>query len=530
MRRFARLFRELDQTTKTNRKVDILSRYFNEVSDEDKIWTIALLTNKKPKRTVKAASLREWAAGMAGLPVWLFDESYRIVGDLAESIALMLPPPEGESNRSLSDWVIFILSQSKNADDVKRENIQGAWKKMDYYERFVFNKLITGGFRIGVSQKLLVRALSKHTEIDENTLAHKLTGQWDPKKIAFKELILDNSPFDQISKPYPFYLTYPIETITDLGNPREWFAERKWDGIRGQFIKREGHLFLWSRGNELITDQFPELSILRTLLQDGTVFDGEILSYKDKKPLGFQYLQKRLGRKNVSRKLIKEVPIIFKAFDVLEHQGKDIRNWPLKDRRLILQELILKVGLYDSLQLSDLISFDSWDDLDKERQSSRIYKCEGIMLKRKDSAYKIGRCRGEWWKWKTDPLTIDAIVLYAEQGHGRRANLFTDYTLAVWNENKLIPFTKAYSGLTDAEFQEVTRFVKDNTLERFGPVRAIRPSLVFEIAFEGIQKSNRHKSGVALRFPRIRRWRKDKHPKEANSLEDLKKILTQYGV
>ena len=530
MWQFAQLFRELDQTTKTKRKIAVLVKYFNEVSDEDKIWTIALLTNKRPRRTVKLAFLREWAAEMADLPGWLFDESYHIVGDLAESIALMLPHPEGKSNRSLAERMSFILSQSKNTEEEKKRDIQNAWGEMDYYERFVFNKLITGGFRIGVAQKLLTRALSEVSGIPENVITHKLMGQWDPGKISYSELMVETNPSDQISRPYPFYLAYAMENLmTDLGEPEEWIAERKWDGVRGQFIKRAGQIFLWSRGEELITDQFPELHILKTLLPDGTVLDGEILPFKNGKPMSFQYLQKRLGRKHVNKKMIKDVPVVFKAYDVLEHRGNDIREWPLNDRRDVLSKLISVVGLADALQISELISFASWKTLDRERMTSRDYRCEGVMLKRKNSVYRTGRFRGDWWKWKIDPLTIDAVVLYAEQGHGRRATLFTDYTLAVWNENKLIPFTKAYSGLTDSEFHEVTRFVKDNTLERYGPVRAIRPSLVFEIAFEGIQRSNRHRSGVALRFPRINRWRKDMHPKEANTIEDLMKILDHYG-
>ncbi len=530
MKRFAALFQALDQTTKINAKVAALEQYFREAPESDRLWTIALLSHRRPRRTVSTTLLREWAAEQAQLPLWLFEESYHIVGDLAESIALVLPKPKKSSERSLTGWIEMIKGLKDETDEVKKEAIFDAWSSLTHPERFVFNKLITGGWRIGVSQKLMTRALSRATGIAENILAHRLMGDWTPDTINFQALIFEENISDNLSKPYPFYLAYALDISPDeLGDPMEWQAERKWDGIRGQLILREGELFVWSRGEELVTDRFPEYQVLKNLLPEGTVIDGEILTFKDGQVLPFQNLQTRIGRKNVSKNILKKAPVVLRAYDLLEYSGEDIRQQPLIERRRRLEDIYAKIDAEEVLQLSEIVEFDSWHQLDELRRRAREYYSEGIMLKRKDSVYKSGRKKGDWWKWKIDPLTIDAVMIYAQQGHGRRANLFTDYTFAVWDGDTLVPFAKAYSGLTDAEFNEVTRYVRQNTIDRFGPVRAVTPNLVFEVAFEGIQASGRHKSGVALRFPRIHRWRKDKHPKEANTLEDLKGMLSLYG-
>ena len=530
MKRFAALFEALDQTTKTNAKVAALESYFIEAPDQDKLWTIALLSHRRPRRTISTTFLREWAAEQANLPLWLFEESYHIVGDLAESIALVLPKPTMKIESSLSQWIRTIQNLKDVSDEDKKLAVVEAWAGLSHPERFVFNKIITGGFRIGVSQKLMTRALSRATGIEENKLAHRLMGDWTPDTIDFQKLLFDENIADDLSKPYPFYLAYALDQKPEeIGTPEAWQAERKWDGIRGQLIKRSGQIFVWSRGEELVTNRFPEYGRLQDHLPDGTVIDGEILPYKDGVPLSFQALQTRIGRKNVSKAILKKAPVILRAYDLMEYQGMDIREEPLHLRRKYLEEIVEQVNLPEVLQLSEIVLFGTWDQLNAVRENARAHYCEGIMLKRKDSIYKSGRKKGDWWKWKIDPLTIDAVMLYAQQGHGRRANLFTDYTFAVWDGDALVPFAKAYSGLTDQEFEEITKFVRQNTIDRFGPVRAVTPSLVFEVAFEGIQKSTRHKSGVALRFPRMHRWRKDKHPKEANTLEDLKAMLELYG-
>lgn len=530
MRDFAALFSALDQTTRTNEKVAALSRYFETAPDSDRLWTIALMSGRRPKRTVTTSRLREWAAEQAGIPLWLFEESYPIVGDLAETIALVLPAPTGRSDQTLTDWILEIRNLANADEDTRKARILQAWATLDTPERFAFNKLITGGFRMGVSQKLMTRALSKATGIEEPELAHRLMGKWNPDETTFDSLILAPNPEADLSKPYPFYLSYPLDTAPDdLGEPSDWSAEHKWDGIRGQLVLRGGDHHLWSRGEELMTDRFPEFSILADFVPPGTVIDGEVLAWKNETPMSFAALQKRIGRKTVPAKLLKDTPVILRAYDLLEHNGDDIRALPFSQRRARLEALVANVPADAPLRLSPQLVFASWEELAAERARSREIFAEGVMLKRLDSPYRDGRRKGDWWKWKVDPLVIDAVMIYAQAGHGRRANLFTDFTFAVWDGNTLVPFTKAYSGLTDAEFRAITAWVRKNTIERFGPVRSVTAEHVFEIAFEGIAESPRHKSGVALRFPRMSRWRKDKPVSEANTLGDLKAMLDAYS-
>ncbi|KAF0674952.1 ATP-dependent DNA ligase [Profundibacterium mesophilum] len=532
MKRFAALFTRLDQTTRTNLKVAALADYFREAADADRVWTIALLSGRRPKRTVTTTLLRRWAAEQAGIPLWLFEESYPIVGDLAETIALILPPPEAVSDAPLTHWISQIGALASLPEEERRARVLDAWSRLEPTERFVFNKLITGGFRMGVSQKLMTRALSQATGIEESDLAHRLMGDWRPGETSFEALILAPDPSADLSKPYPFYLAYQLDGTPDaLGAPGAWFAERKWDGIRGQLVLRGGACFVWSRGEELITDRFPEFAPLADALPAGTVIDGEILAWKEEAPMAFAALQKRLGRKTVPAKLLADAPAILYAYDLLEEGGTDIRALPFAERRARLERLVGN-AVRDTdlpLRLSPEVPFADWDALATERARARALAAEGVMLKRRDSPYRDGRRKGDWWKWKVDPLSIDAVLIYAQQGHGRRANLFTDFTFGVWSGNQLVPFTKAYSGLTDAEFRKITAWVRKNTLERYGPVRHVTPHHVFEIGFEGIQKSPRHKSGVALRFPRMLRWRHDKPLQEANSLADLEAILAAYG-
>lgn len=530
MQRFAHLFTALDQTTKTNTKVEALAQYFREANDQDKLWTIALFSKRRPKRTITTTFLREWAAEKAALPLWLFEESYHVVGDLAETIALVLPPPEEKHEQPLSYWIEQIRKLRKASEEEKKEFVFSAWEGLDTAERFVFNKLITGGFRMGVSQKLMTRALSKAYDLDENKVAHRLMGKWTPDETTFEELILTKDPTEDLSRPYPFYLAYALEDKPeDIGDPDEWSAEWKWDGIRSQWIQRNGKVYIWSRGEELVTDKYPELNEPFGPKEINVVIDGELMPFKNGEPLLFNDLQKRIGRKKVSKKLMDEIPVIIKAYDLLEFKGEDIRSRPYRERRQLLKEWLSLLPEEAPMQISENIAFDQWSTLVDKREEARSIGSEGLMLKQQGSPYLSGRKKGDWWKWKVDPFTIDGVLIYAQQGHGRRSNLFTDYTFAVWDdEGKLIPFTKAYSGLTDKEFGEITAFVRNNTLERYGPVRAVQPQLVFEIAFEGIAPSPRHKSGIALRFPRMKRWRKDKPAKEANTLEDLYEILKAY--
>lgn len=529
MRDFADLYTRVDQTTKTTVKVAAMADYFRTASDADKLWCIALFSGRRPKRVITTTLLREWAAERAGLPLWLFEECYPIVGDLAETISLFLPPATGDEDRPLSDWISELKRLSALDDAARKKGILRAWDSLPQTERFLFTKLLTGGFRIGVSQKLMTRALARATEQDEAVLTHKLMGNWTPDTTTWRGLIEEDDPTADLSRPYPFYLAYGLEDLDQLGPTSDWFIDRKWDGIRGQFILREGEHHLWSRGEELMTDRFPELAQLRDFLPDGCVIDGEILAFRDETPLSFNALQKRIGRKSVPKKVLTEAPVILMAYDLLELDGTDIRKVTLETRRNQLETILKNVPPGMPIRLSPEVTGATWDALAAERERSRDLAAEGLMLKRRDSPYLAGRKKGDWWKWKIDPLTIDAVMIYAQAGSGRRANLFTDFTFAVKNGKDLVPFTKAYSGLTDAEFRQITNWVRRNTLQRFGPVRQVPPEHVFEIAFEGIQSSPRHKSGIALRFPRMLRWRQDKPVDEINSLDDLKDMLAQYG-
>lgn len=529
MKLFASLIKTLDSTTKTTMKVAALATYFKEATDRDKVWTIAILSHRRPPRFVNTTLLREWASELAHIPLWLFEESYHIVGDLAETIALVVPVSKASSEKSLTQYLEEMLLLKKKSDLEKKEYLLHEWANLNYYERFVFTKLITGSFRIGVSQKLMTRALSQATEIEEDVLAYKLMGNWQAQTVTFQELVIDEDQSQKYSRPYPFFLAYAVEeNVSDLGDITEFLAEHKWDGIRSQTIVRNGELFIWSRGEELVTDKYPELHILKDHIPDGTVIDGELVPFVNGQIGTFNDLQQRIGRKTLPKKMLKEVPVIIKAYDILEWEGKDVRTTPFSKRRAILESLycnIRHIGL--PLGISDTMEFDSWEAMGIERERSREMRSEGLMIKRKDSPYRVGRKKGDWYKWKVDPLTIDAVLTYAMRGHGRRSNLFTDYTFGLWNEDKtaLVTFAKAYSGLTDAEFKKVDAWIKKNTLERFGPVRSVTPHHVFEIAFEGIALSKRHKSGIATRFPRILRWRVDKKKEEANTLDDLKSMI-----
>ncbi len=528
MKRFARLFAALDSTTRTAAKTEALADYFRTAPAPDRVWTIALLSGRRPKRAVTAAELKEWAADAAGIPLWLFEETYPVVGDLAETIALVLPPPAQASDISLTETLTRLIALTGQPADARRAAIGAAWDSLVGDERFLFNKLITGGFRMGVSQGLMTRALAAATGLDEATLAHRLMGDWNPARLTFDALIAGDG--DVGVKPYPFALASPLEAGADtLGAPAGWIAEWKWDGIRGQMINRPGAFALWSRGEELITDRFPDFNPLIDFLPPGCVIDGEILVWGTgplaDQPQPFAALQKRIGRKSVPKKLLAEAPAKMLGYDLLEDGGRDLRAAPLAARRARLGAIIAALPPGLPLALSPALPFATWDELAATRALARGAQAEGLMLKRADSGYHVGRKRGDWWKWKLDPYSVDAVMIYAQAGHGRRATLFTDFTFAVRDGNDLVPFTKAYSGLTDDEFRQITAWVQKHTLERFGPVRRVPPELVFEIAFEGIQASSRHKSGIALRFPRMVRWRRDKGVAEIDTLDSLRALL-----
>jgi len=528
MRGFTDLYYELDATTKTSSKVETLTRYFLSAKPEDSIWAIALLIGNRPKRPVKTNDLKAWATELAGIPAWLFDDAYSVVGDLAETITLLIDSQSvAGSATGLNELMQELQTISVLPDTGKKEKILSYWRVLPPRELYIFNKLITGAFRVGVSKLLVFKALAKAYGIDEKVIAHRFIGNWKPDTISLTDLLKEDETGDTISRPYPFCLAYALDVeLESLGSIEEWQIERKYDGIRGQIIVRRGELFVWSRGEELLTDKFPEFGELTSCLPDGTVIDGEILPIVDGQIRSFNQMQKRTTRKALTKKILQEIPLKMVCYDLLEKDGKDLRDLPLQERRRSLEDIVVgSKAWHSSLELAPLLHAGAWSELDALRNDAKAVGCEGLMLKRKDSNYETGRKRGKWWKWKVDPYSIDAVLIYAQAGHGRRANLFTDYTFAVWDGDVLVPFTKAYSGLTDKELIELDAWIKRNTIEKFGPVRSVTPHWVFEIAFEGINESPRHKSGIALRFPRISRWRRDKALSEANTKKDLLNLL-----
>ncbi len=527
MRAFANLYNALDETTKTTEKVAALTDYFAQAPPADAAWAVYFLIGRKIKQIVPSGKLRAWAAAEADLPDWLFNESYDAVGDIAETIALLLPDPVASSDRPLHEWVEqHLLPLRKAGEERLREAIVEAWAAMDQSQRFVWNKLLSGGFRVGVSQQLVTRALAKVRGIAPSVVAHRLMGDWEPTPAFFESLHAEQAHEANISQPYPFYLAHPIEgDPAELGDLHAWHAEWKWDGIRAQLIRRGGETFLWTRGEELVTERYPELAAVGDALPDGTVLDGEILPWTSEAPLPFAQLQRRIGRKTVSKAILAEIPVVLMAFDVLEFAGRDIREEPLATRREILAKLVAEGEFPRRLLLSPRVEALAWSDLAAVRETSRENHAEGLMLKRLDSNYGVGRKRGDWWKWKVVPHTIDAVLTAAQRGSGKRASLYTDYTFGVWDGSQLVTIAKAYSGLTDDEIKKVDAFVRRNMIEKFGPVRTVKPELVFELAFEGLNRSTRHKAGIAVRFPRIVRWRTDKTAADADSLQTLRDLL-----
>ena len=526
MKAFAQLINSLDSTNKNLQKIAAIELFIDTASNDDKLWFLSLFTGKRPKRSVTTKLLKQWVLEETQLPEWLFAESYAAVGDLGETIALLLPDNEHPSEKLLSDWMNEIIALKDKSEEEKRIYVVNSWKTLNTTERFIFNKLLGGSFRLGVSAKTVINAFAKHFDLEAAAVTHSIMGDWDRTKVDFEGLVKGNYTEINKSKPYPFCLAYALDKdLIDLGSIDDWQIEYKWDGIRAQVIKREGEFFIWSRGEELITAQFPEIEKALIDFPDDFVIDGELLVVKDNEVYNFSELQKRLNRKNLPKKMLEELPVSLYIYDVLEWKGEDIRTKPLSYRRSIL-ESYFNIDTNLSLHLSPIITEIDWNKLPEIRTNARLINSEGLMLKSVDSPYHTGRKRGDWWKWKTDPLTIDAVLIYAQKGSGRRSGYYTDYTFAVKSGDALVTIAKAYSGLTDKEIQEVSKFVNKNAIEKFGPVRTVKPELVFEIAFEGIGYSSRHKSGVALRFPRILRWRKDKTVTDIDTIDEVKKLIT----
>ena len=554
MKAFAALYRELDATTSSLAKQAALQRYLHGAAPEDAAWAVYFLAGGKPRQLVPTKLLRLLGQEAAGLPEWLFDESYEAVGDLAETISLLLPPPTEAHDLGLAVWIEQrLLPLRKTPPDELADTLRAQWRQLATDERLVYFKLMTGSFRVGVSRLQVTQALAAVGAIDPKRVAQRLMGYThitrQPTASDYATLIAPESDGEQnqqtSGQPYPFFLAHPFNEPVErfdalLGAPANWLVEWKWDGIRAQLVKRAGQVWLWSRGEELVTDRFPELATMGEALPDGTVLDGEIVVWrKDEaspddagRVQPFAELQRRIGRKTLGPKLLREIPVVLLAYDLLEWQGKDLRALPQDQRRMTMDALLTEVQ-HPQLIASPMLTGDDWAHLSRQREAARSMGVEGMMLKQRHGAYGVGRTKdvGTWWKWKIDPLSIDAVLIYAQRGHGRRASLYSDYTFAVWDgppeqpDRKLVPFAKAYSGLTDVEMGRVDAVIRKTTLESFGPVRSVKPTLVFELGFEGIAKSTRHKSGIAVRFPRMLRWREDKPVEEADTLGTLGALL-----
>jgi len=528
MKRFADLYEALDSTTSTLAKVEAMARYFRQAPPRDAAWALWFLTGRRPKRLLGVRALVGWTLELTGTPDWLFSECYAVVGDLAECIALLLDDGTRVTHPDetpLSDWMEQRILPLRALDaEAQRAQVTGWWRTLDRRELFVLNKLLTGELRVGVSATLVLRALAEVAGLPPALMAQRTMGDWTPSAELLERILSKEHVADDASRPYPFFLASPLDEPPQvLGSREEWQVEWKWDGIRGQVVRRSGQVFLWSRGEELITERFPEVVEAGGTLPDGTVLDGEVLAHGDDRPLPFALLQTRIGRQTLTPAILARAPAAFMAYDLLEHEGRDIRDLPLSERRGRLEALLR--GRHRRFFLSEVLAETSWEALGRRRLEARERQVEGLMLKRLSSPYRTGRRRGDWWKWKIDPFQVDAVLLYAHPGNGRRANLFTDYTFALWDEGTLVPVAKAYSGLSDEEIRQLDGWVRSHTLQRFGPVRAVEPSQVFELHFEGISRSTRHKSGVAVRFPRIARWRTDKPASEADTLETLRRMI-----
>jgi DNA ligase-1 len=533
MRELARLLEVLSETASTSKKVELLASYFAESSGSDRDWSIFLLTGGTIPRALSSTNARRLVGELTEIPDWLVDECYHTVGDLAETLSLLLPQQTRTQSRSITTWMEFLLALRKKPLEEQRPLLREVWAELDSREYFLFHKLLTGALRVGVSKGLVTKALARVIGRDGGTVAHLLTGSLEPGQPIFAKL-QDGAPQSSL-QPYPFALAVPMEVTSSaeeaLGPCQEWLFEYKWDGIRAQLVRREGGALLFSRGEEYLTERFPELSAVAQHLPVGTVLDGEIVVWRDNAPGSFADLQTRITRKRVPPALIKRHPVRYLAYDMLEDAGRDLRAQPLLERRERLMAVVRNVPAeHDrAIDISSELIAESWEAAAHLRARAPEMGAEGLMVKRRDSPYHVGRKRAGWIKWKVDPYVFDGVLTYAQKGHGRRSELYTDYTFGVWDGPNLVTVAKAYSGLTDEEINEVDRFVRANTKERFGPVRTVTPQLVFEIAFEGIQQSTRHKSGLALRFPRINRWRRDKPAAEADTIDTLRLLLKRSG-
>ena len=540
LKAFSELFLDLDSNNGTNVKIDILKNYFLSNNPLENAWTIYLMTGKNNKRFVSGKYLKTFFSEIYEYPFWLIDSCYQKVGDSAEVITLLLKNKNTSSNQnletiSLNQLMIKTLPEILALEESQRKlKIKNIWENLPEENHLVFNKILTGTFRIGVSIGIITKSISKLTNLDEEIISHRLMGDFNPSIKSYELLVDENKNKKELNlKPYPFLLASTFEEKILENSISDFYFEWKWDGIRIQIIKRYGNISIWTRGQELVNESFPELVEKFSYIKDDFVLDGELLvwNFQERIPMNFSFLQKRINRKSPSISIQKQYPITYIAYDLLEINGVDKRVNKLEKRRIELDKYFLKWQneteemISDIFKISDLIYPNDWKDVEKIKKNSRKNKTEGLIIKKKNSIYSSGRKKGFWWKNKVDPMQLDAVLIYARGGSGRRAGLYTDYSFALWKDEKLIKFASAYSGLTDSEIKDLDRWIKKNTIEKFGPVRSVRPEMVFEISFENIQISNRHKSGIAVRFPRITKWRKDKKIKDADSLDNAYEMM-----
>ena len=533
MRAFARLLDQLAFTPSRNAKLVLLRDYLGHAPDPERGWALASLTGALRFDAAKPAFIRK--AAEARLDPQLFALSYDFVGDLAETVALIWPVRPGANREpELPEVVESLRTASRREVQILLERWLDA---LDATGRWALLKLLTGGLRIGVSARLAKQALAGLGGIAVADIEEVWHSQQPPygDLFAWLEKRSERPTIDAPGRFRPVMLAQAIDEESDFVryHAADYAAEWKWDGIRVQAVNERGQRRLYSRTGEDIAAAFPDVI---AALDFAGVIDGELLIFNDGHAAPFGDLQQRLNRKTADAKLLTKFPAGVRAYDLLMDGESDLRQLPFAERRKKLEALVVRLN-NPRIDLSPLQSFASWEELAKLRSDPppgdpRI--AEGLMLKRWDSIYEAGRPKGPWFKWKRDPHLIDAVLMYAQRGHGKRSGFYSDYTFGVWREDAngdraLTPVGKAYFGFTDEELKRLDKFVRDNTVERFGPVRAVRADkdfgLVLEIAFEGLQRSTRHKSGVAMRFPRVNRIRWDKPAREADELPTLEKML-----
>ena len=522
---FSKLFHDLDSTTKTNIRLDFLVDYLTTADPKDAIWVCWFLNGKRIKGAIKSSELKELASDYSGFPLWLVEECHDNVGDLAETISLLVGDAVVPSNVIGLNSIVdrYIRSLVGMSLDEKRDRLREAWKTFRSEDSLPFHKLLTGGFRMGISSGNLYKALARVGNVEPAVIAQRLSGNWNPGSLTLDDILQPSSSDSRFCVPFPFCLAHPLqEEPYTLGDCNDWQVEWKWDGIRAQLIINSGLSMLWSRGDESVGNSFPEIIEASKLIPHDICLDGEILPWGIDGVGHFSELHKRIGRKSPGFSILERIPTRFMAYDILACDNQDLREKPLSFRREKLEKLLAGLPPNFPIGLTSLVYGKDWSTFARLRKESRRRRVEGFMLKRKKSSYATGRVKGGWFKWKVDPFLADMVLVSAQMGHGKRANLYSDYSFAGWCNGELFTVAKAYSGLSNEEIEDIDDFIRKNISGKFGAVRGVKPKLVFEIAFEGVNISSRHKSGIALRFPRIKRWRKDKLPNDACTLDEIR--------